>query len=145
MEPNWITTDDYTPVLRAREKGETSTANALRIPAQRARLSQKASSDERKDANDYADGHSCQKTSVVKTLRGSTHKIPMQEVPEGQGREQYCNSAQKVKNSHVVPVNASASAIFTVVRYNLTHPREDAERSTASSTRCTETASSKSG
>jgi hypothetical protein len=62
----------------------------------------KASSDEREDANDYADGHACEKTSVVKILGGSTHKIPMQQVSEGQRSEQHCNSAQKVKNPHVV-------------------------------------------
>jgi hypothetical protein len=63
-----------------------------------------AASDEREDANSYAGSHACQETSVVKTLGRSTHKIPMQEVSEGQGCEQYSNSAQEIKNSHVAPV-----------------------------------------
>jgi hypothetical protein len=36
-------------------------------------------------------------------VRGRTHEISMQEVSEAQRCEQYCNSAQKVKNSHVPP------------------------------------------
>ena len=58
-----------------------------------------------KNANSHAGGHTRQKTRVVKTLGGRTHKISMQEVPEGQRCEQYCNSAQKVENSHVVRRN----------------------------------------
>jgi hypothetical protein len=103
---------------------------------------QKASSDEREQANRYANTQTCQKTSIVETLGGRIHKISMQEVSEGQRCEQHCNSAKKVKNSHVASIYASEISRH---RYNFTHPREDAERSTASSTRCTETASSKSG
>jgi hypothetical protein len=62
---------------------------------------QEAPSNKREDAYYYADGHACEKTSIVKILGGSTRKISMQEMSESQRSEQDCNSARDVKNSHV--------------------------------------------
>src|SRR4029077_3010979 len=76
---------------------------------------QEASSDEREDANRHATGHARQKTRVVKHFVGRTHKISMQKVSEGQRREQHCNSAQKVKNSHVALVNARQPVISQLI------------------------------
>ena len=62
---------------------------------------QQTSSDKREDAYHHAGSHARQQSRIVNIRRKGPHKIPVQEVSEGQGGEQYSHSAQDVQNSHV--------------------------------------------